>query len=218
MHTFIVCFKQSFGEEMMKKTVLTVLTIMLVVFLSACGAPGAAEATREVEELSAASVTETADDPIDTVQEPGSMSEDRETETSGDGNELPTISGLGIDQGNYLDEGAGVKLNIQSTAWGGADEDVIMFTASKMYDEEFTAKILYPDKIYEIHFGDGMWYRYDPDTSEIIDPWFDVDESIEELTGKDAVSFSGEFVSYIDEYCIDKFGYKPEELIMMMYE
>jgi hypothetical protein len=50
-----------------------------------------------------------------------------------------------LDQGNYSDEEAGVKINIQNTAWCGTGKNVVIFTASKMYGTEFSAKILYPD-------------------------------------------------------------------------
>ena len=182
-------------------------TLIFMLLLAACGAPEQAETAPE--ETMAETVSETSSD---TSTEP-EVESDSEVDA-----EPATISGLGIDQGNYNDEEAGVRINIQSTAWGGAEADVINFTASKMYDTAFSAKILYPEKIYEMHFGDGMWYRFNPETSEIIDSWFDVDAEITDLTGKDAVTFSGEFVAFIDSYCIDAFGYRPEELIMMMYE
>ncbi|MDD5016870.1 MAG: hypothetical protein PHO15_02070 [Eubacteriales bacterium] len=145
-------------------------------------------------------------------------------ETSNDNQEddqndasIPTISGLGLDQGNYINEEDGVSINIQSTAWGGAEKDVINCTVT-LYDTEFGVIISYPEKIYEIHFGDELWYQYDPVKFEIIDPWFDVDAELSEMFGDNADGLSDEIVTFIDSYCMEKFGYKPEELIMMMYE
>ena len=187
----------------MKKFVFTLALFVFMLLLTACGASETTETASEQTTLQT--------DAAEAAKEVSDTSAETEAESA-------TISGLGIDQGNYTDEEAGVKINIQSTVWGDVDEDVINFTASKTYDTEFGAKILYPDKIYEIHFGDGLWYQYDPENTEIIDPWFDVDSQIKDLTGKDTVTFSDAFVSFIDCYCVDEFGYGPEELIMMEYE
>ncbi len=196
----------------MKRISLIVMMMVLFAAFTACGNIETPNATQEPAETA---TVETAPEP---TQELTTDTEQQDLKENDGESDLPTISGLGIDQGNYNDEEAGVKINIQSMAWGGAEEDVIMFTASKMYDTVFSAKILYPEKIYEIHFGDGLWYQYDPENSEIIDPWFDVDAEITGLTGKDAVTFSGEFDSFIQSYCTEEFGYGPDELIIMNYE
>ncbi|NCU32123.1 MAG: hypothetical protein EOM23_04145 [Candidatus Moranbacteria bacterium] len=129
----------------------------------------------------------------------------------------PTVSGLGFDQGNYSDSENGTHINIQSTEWCDVEEDVIHCTFN-LHDAEFGLNILYPEKIYQIFFGDGLWYKYDPQTSEIVDSWFDVDAELEKLTGEDAAYISTEIVSFIDDYFMQKFGYTPEEIIAMPYE
>lgn len=196
----------------MKKISLILLVLVLAAVFAACGSTQTLETTQGPAETAAEEMKPEA------MSEPDADDATREPQGNESENELPTISGLGIDQGNYNDEEAGVKINIQSMAWGGTEKDVILFTASKMYDAAFTAKMMYPEKLYEIHFGDGMWYQYDPKSGEIIDPWFDVDAEITELTGQDAATFSGEFDSFIQSYCIEEFGYGPDELIVMNYE
>jgi hypothetical protein len=186
--------------------------LVLAAVFAACGSTQAPGATQGPAGTAAGEIKPEA------VSEPDAEDAPQESQGNDGENELPTISGLGIDQGNYSDDATGVKINIQSMAWGGTEKDVVMFTASKMYDTAFTAKMMYPEKIYEIHFGDGMWYQYDPKSDEIIDPWFDVDAEITGLTGRDAATFSGEFDSYIQSYCIEEFGYGPDELIVMNYE
>ena len=135
----------------------------------------------------------------------------------GGGNAAPaTISGLGFDQGNYADETEGLYINIQSMAWGGAEKDVIYWRKT-MYDTEFGVEILYPEGQYKIHIPGDKWYIYDPESSKAIDPWFDVEAELETLVGDHAGTISGELVEYINDYCLDAFGYSPDELIMMNY-
>ncbi len=128
-----------------------------------------------------------------------------------------TISGLGFDQGNYADETEGLHINIQSMAWGGAEKDVI-FWKKTMYDTQFGVEILYPERQYKIHIPGDKWYLYDPESSEVIEPWFDVEAELRKLVGDHADTISDELVRYINEYCNDVFGYSPDELIMMNYE
>ena len=128
-----------------------------------------------------------------------------------------TISGLGFNQGNYADETEGLYINIQSMAWGGAEKDVIYWKKT-MYETEFGVEIMYPERQYKIHIPGDKWYIYDPENSEVIEPWFDVDAKLKELVGDHADTISDELVSYINEYCSIAFGYSPDELIMMNYE
>ncbi|MEA5059998.1 hypothetical protein SDC9_122841 [bioreactor metagenome] len=182
----------------MKKIAFITVLILCILLFTACGASEPAE-TDPAQMINETTSAVSSDASIESVKE-------------------PTISGLGIDQGNYKDEEAGVKINIQNTDWCDTGENVINFTAYNIYSTTFSAKILYPEGIYEIRFGDGMWYQYNPEKNEILDPWFDVDAQINSLTGKNAITFSEEFCSFIDSYCVDAFGYRPDELIMLAYE
>ncbi len=136
----------------------------------------------------------------------------------GGGDAAPeTISGLGFDQGNYADETEGLYINIQSMAWGGAEKDVIYWKKT-MYETEFGVEIMYPEKQYKIHIPGDKWYLYDPESSEVVEPWFDVEAELKALVGDHAGTISSELVEYINNYCADAFGYSPDELIMMNYE
>lgn len=136
---------------------------------------------------------------------------------SAEGNDNPTISGLGLDQGKYENAGDGVSFSIHSTAWGGAQKDAIscVFT---LRDAPLSVSIQYPDKIYEIQYGDGKSYQFNAIAHEVVNAADGLDDDISKLTGLDAPGLGEEVVLFFDNYCMDKFGFRPDELIMMMYE
>ncbi len=78
--------------------------------------------------------------------------------------------------------------------------------------------IFYPEKIYDVHFGDGLHYRYDPVKKEVSEFWFDVDAELKKITEKNAEEFNEEIIKFIDDLCIDTLGYTPDELITFDYE
>lgn len=191
----------------MKKNVLAVVLLLCILIFTACGSPGEADP-----------VSTSAEEPLEVTATDSDVAEakaDQVVEEPRDDN--PTISGLGLEQGNQTNEQQGVHICIQSTTWGEAERDAI-YCAFTLHDVKFGVNIMYPEKIYEIHFGDESWYQYNPENSEIIDPWFDVNAELSELIGQDASGIHDEIVAFIDDYCLDQFGYKPEELMIMPYE
>ena len=141
---------------------------------------------------------------------------DVQTSDGQNGDNIPTLTDLGFDYGNYQNDEDGISINIQSIAEVGAQQDTIHFGIT-LYDNEFGVNILYPEKIYQIFIDDELWYNYDPANYEIVDPWFDVDVALANITGKSAVDSSEEIITVFDGYCLEKFGFTPEALILMPY-
>lgn len=142
--------------------------------------------------------------------------QENEDENGSEG-DMPTISGLGIIDGEYYNEQEGFEMKIYSTAWNGAQEDMIHFSFT-IYDVPVVVDIHYPDNIFEISFGDGISYKYRPMDYTIVEGPDDIQQKLEEYFGDKAWMISELILEHIDGHCAEAFGYPPQELIMMMYE
>ena len=84
---------------------------------------------------------------------------------------------------------------------------------------EFEIDISYPDQVCTINFGSGKSYQYDAQSGQVVDISSSVETALTDATRQDdAGRVSAEIVATLNGYCLNAFGYKPEELIMMMYE
>ena len=131
--------------------------------------------------------------------------------------DMPTISGLGIIDGEYYNEQEDFEMKIYSMAWNGAQEDMIHFSFT-IYDVPVVVDIHYPDNVFEITVDEQFTYKYRPMDYTIVEGPDDIQHKLDEYFGDKTGMISELILEHIDGHCTDAFGYQPRELIMMMYE